>query len=775
MSDIDDLLNYDENELGGLGDDVEDLDANEDELLLSDEETTPTKSSTTYEAKSPPSSTASSQPQNQQLEWREQVDSSTHTTTEPETEVTTTDDQFDALSGECQSQKNGEVSSTIKDTIEGVPAGSSEVISQEEGELVQSQETADAPSEYPSSEAGTATGTDDAVELDYSYTDGDVDDSDDPGERRNPKTAAERESLLPEGDEQHYRHDRHMRGFPRRLRGSPGGRGMSMRFPRGPGGFPQYRQSLPNENFNPQTPQMLPDFQFRGVAPDHPTSSSAGVQRYDEMSPEFRQPVISSAYRPGTSSHDFRGPQSFGIMSPFEHKPGGPQMFGMESQFRGQGPRGMDFGPRGSRHQFRPFNPNGVRPSFRPNMPRMPPRMEGMRPQFAGNQASSTFPGPPRPPQAYPGPQNPMPMGPGGQPQQSASKMPRKVLINPNFKGGVEAATTQLMMDTMQHPQFINSISSHVSHLHSDEELLRQQEEFIIKNQMHIEKRRLERTPERERERDRDYSPPRRRASSRERVRSGWRSRRGDSPDGGRDWRRRRRSMSPERSKGDEKKNEKPHEDEDEETRAYRIEIEKQKAMREKILRDKEARRRKAAEEKAKGEEKQQQQQQQQQQQVVEKKKEEGAPPPKLTPLVVTESKIISLKRKPEQSQTNAAPAKQPAVLNNASKGAPEPLPDYVDDDVGTPSPPPPRTHTPPQPPTSSSVAPVQRRLVLKPAVEAPKGGFAFAADSTEATSAKPKGIFDRLEKKIGVNEAAKRKIQRIVINNVDVKRGKKF
>lgn len=37
--------------------------------------------------------------------------------------------------------------------------------------------------------------------------------------------------------------------------------------------------------------------------------------------------------------------------------------------------------------------------------------------------------------------------------------------------------------------------------------------------------------------------------------------------------------------------------DEDEETRAYRLEIEKQKAQREKILRDKEMRRRKAAEE----------------------------------------------------------------------------------------------------------------------------------------------------------------------------------
>lgn len=36
--------------------------------------------------------------------------------------------------------------------------------------------------------------------------------------------------------------------------------------------------------------------------------------------------------------------------------------------------------------------------------------------------------------------------------------------------------------------------------------------------------------------------------------------------------------------------------EEDEETRAYRLEIEKQKALREKVLRDKEMRRRQAAE-----------------------------------------------------------------------------------------------------------------------------------------------------------------------------------
>lgn len=45
-----------------------------------------------------------------------------------------------------------------------------------------------------------------------------------------------------------------------------------------------------------------------------------------------------------------------------------------------------------------------------------------------------------------------------------------------------------------------------------------------------------------------------------------------------------------------------PTEPEDEETKKYRLEIEKQKSMREKILRDKEMRRRQAAEEKTKDE-----------------------------------------------------------------------------------------------------------------------------------------------------------------------------
>lgn len=123
----------------------------------------------------------------------------------------------------------------------------------------------------------------------------------------------------------------------------------------------------------------------------------------------------------------------------------------------------------------------------------------------------------------------PMNMRPSQPPQPLMSVGgPRKVLINPNFKGGVQAAKSmyhitmshrkqvkthqsklicvsfsidQLMMDTMKNSQKMEN--------DREAELLRQQEAFINQNRMHIEKRRRSReyTPDRER----SFSPPRRR------------------------------------------------------------------------------------------------------------------------------------------------------------------------------------------------------------------------------------------------------------------------
>ncbi|XP_049300020.1 uncharacterized protein LOC125772387 [Anopheles funestus] len=274
---------------------------------------------------------------------------------------------------------------------------------------------------------------------------------------------------------------------------------------------------------------------------------------------------------------------------------------------------------------------------------------------------------------------------------------PQKVLINPNFKGGVEAVKNQLMRDAaLSSQQFVAGVSArHVS----DAELLRQQEEFINKNRIEVEKRRHERSPSRERERDRDRDRDRARSRDRERSRerehrdrererdreplrgrsrdrsrdrdhrdmrprsrerdrdreySPRRYHRGGSRDrdmsrpGRRNFGRSRNasrerdddSRFPKRRKssdyGENNRGyyERNDDDEDPETRAYRMEIEKQKATREKMLREKEMRRKRAAEEKLKS-------------RTNDAKPQENTPP-KLTPLVVTEKKIITLKKKSE-------------------------------------------------------------------------------------------------------------------------------
>uniref|UniRef100_A0A182LZ18 Uncharacterized protein n=1 Tax=Anopheles culicifacies TaxID=139723 RepID=A0A182LZ18_9DIPT len=273
---------------------------------------------------------------------------------------------------------------------------------------------------------------------------------------------------------------------------------------------------------------------------------------------------------------------------------------------------------------------------------------------------------------------------------------PQKVLINPNFKGGVEAVKNQLMRDAaLSSQQFA---ARHVS----DAELLRQQEEFINKNRIEVEKRRHERSPSRERERERDRDRERDRARSRDRERSRERERehrerdrerdreplRGRSRDRSRERDREMRPRSRDRDRDREYSPRRHHRggsrdrdvgrpgrrnfgrsrnasrerdddnrfpkrrkssdygennrghyerndvDEDPETRAYRMEIEKQKATREKMLREKEMRRKRAAEEKLKSRSN-------------DTKPQENTPP-KLTPLVVTEKKIITLKKKSE-------------------------------------------------------------------------------------------------------------------------------
>lgn len=142
-----------------------------------------------------------------------------------------------------------------------------------------------------------------------------------------------------------------------------------------------------------------------------------------------------------------------------------------------------------------------------------------------------------------------------------------------------------------------------------EDELLRKQQEFINHNMRQIEKRRHERTPSPEYRRGYSHSlsPPR------------YRRRPVKSYD-------RRRDFVGNDGKG--KDENQP--EEDEETRAYRQQIESQAKKREEILRQKEMRRKQQAEQKVK----------------------ETLPAEPLQPIVVTDKKIVLKRKTPEKSTT---------------------------------------------------------------------------------------------------------------------------
>lgn len=188
--------------------------------------------------------------------------------------------------------------------------------------------------------------------------------------------------------------------------------------------------------------------------------------------------------------------------------------------------------------------------------------------------------------------------------------------------------------------------------------------------------------------------------------------------------------------------------------------------------------------------------------------------PKKLTPIVVKESKIISLKKKPSADSTSLtvpntattseykAPHKhiptakiipetkkdvtttavvRPQIKKQTVLDGPEF--DDIDEDAllaDSPSPP----HTPPvsllhhiHNHDNNVVGNKKRRVVLKHPVDSTNLNLDKDLVTTTGEKAssevitkpvKTKGIFDRLEKKITVNETSKRTIQRIVINNTD-------
>ena len=229
----------------------------------------------------------------------------------------------------------------------------------------------------------------------------------------------------------------------------------------------------------------------------------------------------------------------------------------------------------------------GPRPYFN-NFMQPRPGGPSLRPRFFYQNAAPVIP-------------DPTPPGPPFNNNPTAGNGGRKVLINPNFKGAVEAATNQLFKDQF----YANRLS--------DVELQRQQQEFINKNLRCVEKRRHDRTPSPDYGSSRRFSksptPPPRRNN----IRSGYSSRYHGNRSGSKD-------NDPA---------------EDEETRVYRQQIESQKQKREEMIRQKEMRRK----------------------QVAEQKQKQTQPEDRLRPIIVTEKKIILKKVKidessPEKSST---------------------------------------------------------------------------------------------------------------------------
>lgn len=286
---------------------------------------------------------------------------------------------------------------------------------------------------------------------------------DEPRERHNPKTTSERD-LNPPNMENDFRNRN--QGFQRGGRG--GGRGgppfRGGRFGRGGGGGvgpynQQPNQFYPNENFNPMNggpPQQHIDFVHQGPAgpmmgnrmPGPPPQMMHRPQLGGGMRPDFR-PNMNYHQRP-PFPNDVRPMMRppFDPQQPTQPLPhytnnnnGGPM-----NAYRSHQPDPMNMGPRGAfpGNNFGPNNFNRMhRPQqFRaPQQQQMPPyqQQQQLQPQISPQRPPMMNRVPMMNPQMG-GPMNAPSAGPAGM----APMMPRKVLINPNFKGGgVEAATSE--------------------------------------------------------------------------------------------------------------------------------------------------------------------------------------------------------------------------------------------------------------------------------------------------------------------------------------------
>lgn len=352
---------------------------------------------------------------------------------------------------------------------------------------------------HVSSQQPQSSDREDTLELDCGQIDGD-EDCDEENERFNPKQSVERENNV---------------RFQRPMRGMMSQRGNRLYGPR-PGHFPPGHPYNKNENYNPHSFHSVP--QQNQIMPQQPNMYP---QNFRHPHPNNMRPPPQQRQLPPLRVM-YRGPRPDFIQN---QNMGGPPYRSVYDINMARGSMaGQQMRPR-MMVSSQPFHNQG------------PPQQ---RPQFIGGGPIHRMGVPPQM-------SHQIPQSSGGMLQQQQQPIvSRKVLINPNFKGGVEAATNQMMMDTLNSKtQYGSSIDTHS---HDDDELLRQQEEFINRNRQHIEKRRHERSPDR----DREYSPPRRerRAFSRDRESGSRNSHRGGRRDD-RNVPKRRRSGSFERQKND--------------------------------------------------------------------------------------------------------------------------------------------------------------------------------------------------------------------------------
>lgn len=145
-------------------------------------------------------------------------------------------------------------------------------------------------------------------------------------------------------------------------------------------------------------------------------------------------------------------------------------------------------------------------------------------------------------------------------------------------------------------------------------------------------------------------------------------------------------------------------------------------------------------------------------------------------------------KRHTESKQAPPLATVKPVVKQTfTAESDDDTLEDYYDEDellADSPSPPPTPPPPAPAPTTTTTVSnPIagkftNRRVILKQSSSSSLSSSSVSEklpkkldtddghNDVAAASSKSKGIFDRLDRRMGVNENAKRKIQRIVINN---------